>query len=187
MNKKRDCFGKYINSSSVCYECQDEADCIAKSVGLKRSNRMSKDEYYLLMALSISKRSTCLRRHYGCVIVKNDEVIATGYNGSARGEENCCDCGVCNNLKHERNDGNYADCPSVHAEQNAMISASRKDMLGSIMYIACENYVKVDAGGEIGEWIEDVSENVHPCKICSRMLKNAGVDQVISRNNIWAV
>lgn len=187
---KRECFGKYVNSSSVCYKCSDEARCIEETLDIKDirkkieetgdSNRLSKDDYYLNIALAVSKRSTCLKRHYGCVIVNNDEIIATGYNGSPRNEKNCCALGICKN-KHERNDGNYSLCEAVHAEQNAMISTSRKDMIGATLYLACENYEMIDAGNNIGKWIEDTSDEVKPCKICERMIKNTGISKVLSK------
>lgn len=89
--------------------------------------RITKDEYYLSIAASVAKRSTCLRRQYGAVIIKNDEIISTGYNGAARGEPNCCDTGECwreaNNIPHGEQ---YEKCVAVHAEQNAIISAARR-------------------------------------------------------------
>ena len=94
------------------------------------SKRIGKDEYYLGIAKAVSKRSTCLRRRYGCVIVKNDEIIATGYNGSPRGETNCCESGKCYREGMSHNHGDYSECCSVHAEQNAMLSASREEMIG---------------------------------------------------------
>lgn len=132
--------------------------------------RISKDEYYLRIALAVSKRSTCLKRHYGCVIVKNDEIIATGYNGAPRGEENCCDVGLCQRLNKPHNSGDYSDCHSVHAEQNAMISASRKEMIGAIMYLAGEELFTSGLYHEI--------EDAIPCPICERMIKNAGIISV---------
>lgn len=129
--------------------------------------RISKKEYYLKIALQVAERSTCLRRQYGAVIVKNDEIIATGYNGAARGESNCCEIGICYrkqmNIPHGEQ---YEKCVAVHAEQNAIISASRRDMIGSIMYLA---------GIDI--------EKPEPCLICSRMIKNAGIEQVIINSN----
>lgn len=141
------------------------------------SKRMTKKEYYLGIAKAVAQRSTCLKRHYGCIIVKNDEVIATGYNGSPRGEENCCDRGICGRLDKPHNSGDYSDCCSVHAEQNAMLSASRKDMLGAIMYLYCE---ESNAIPDImcWDWIE--VENPKPCPICSRMLRNSGIKSVIT-------
>ena len=135
--------------------------------------RMTKKEYYLGIAKAVAKRSTCLKRHYGCIIVKNDEVIATGYNGSPRGEENCCDSGTCGRMDKPHNSGDYSDCCSVHAEQNAMLSASRKDMIGSIMYLYCEEYFTRSDG-----WYEILSP--HPCPICYRMLKNSGIKKVVT-------
>lgn len=145
--------------------------------------RISKDDYYLNIALAVSKRSTCLKRHYGCVIVNNDEIIATGYNGAPRGEDNCCDVyKECPRKNIEHNSGNYSDCSSVHAEQNAMLSASRKDMLGATMYLACEelreNYFEI-CGVKHNTYKE--IEVVAPCPICMRMLKNSGIRKVITR------
>lgn len=147
--------------------------------------RVTKDEYYLDIALAVSKRSSCLKRHYGCVIVKNNEIIATGYNGSPRGEENCCDKGYCGRLTDPHNSGDYSSCYSVHAEQNAMLEASRKDMIGATLYLAgeeCElagGNVFDDKGWEVFGWVE-VPDSV-PCPICSRMIKNAGIIRVVNR------
>lgn len=136
--------------------------------------RISKDEYYLGIALAVSKRSTCLKRHYGCVIVKNDEIIATGYNGAPRGEVNCCDVGLCKRLNKPHNSGDYSDCHSVHAEQNAMLSASRKEMIGATMYLAGEEFAT--AGSYLEYWHE--IEDAIPCPICERMIENAGIISV---------
>ena len=136
--------------------------------------RITKDEYYLGIALAVSKRSTCLKRRYGCVIVKNDEIIATGYNGSPRGEENCCDKGVCHRMDIPHNSGNYSDCPSVHAEQNAMLSASRKDLIGSTLYLAGEESIGFDEGDG---WCK--IKNATPCPICERIIKNAGIERIV--------
>lgn len=134
--------------------------------------RMTKDEYYLDIALSVSRRSTCLKRHYGCVIVKDDIIIATGYNGSPRGEENCCDRGTCKRADAERYSG-YENCDSVHAEQNALIAASRDRLLGSTVYLACEQHLYKN--------IFTQDNNPVPCPLCLRMLKNAGVKRIINR------
>ena len=132
--------------------------------------RISKDEYYIRIAEAVSQRSTCLRRHYGCVIVKDDEIIATGYNGSARGEANCCDVyEVCPRHSQEHNTGNYGDCPAVHAEQNAMLSANRAKMIGATMYLA-----GFEADGS-------AVKECKPCPICDRMIKNAGIVDVVVR------
>ena len=99
--------------------------------------RVSKKDYYLDIAAAVAKRSTCLRRQYGAVIVKNDEIVATGYNGAPRGEDNCCDVGVCWREAHGIPHGEqYEKCVAVHAEQNAILSASRRDMMGSTLYLA---------------------------------------------------
>lgn len=146
-----------------------------KSINENNANRMSKIEYYLTIALTVSKRSTCLKRRYGAVIVNNDEIISTGYNGNPRGDENCCDRGNCQRMNLPSNSGNYNDCFSVHTEQNAMISASRNEMLGSTIYLAGEKY------GD-GVWVE--IDDAEPCPICFRMIKNSGINQIISRKGI---
>lgn len=145
-------------------------------------NRISKEEYYIGIAKAVSKRSSCLRRHYGCIIIKNDEIIATGYNGSARGEYNCCDEGECPRYDKPHNSGDYSDCPAVHAEQNAMLSASRKDMIGSTMYLYGEELVNVDELGSLST-LESIA-NCEPCPICLRMIKNSGIERVINQNGI---
>jgi dCMP deaminase len=131
--------------------------------------RISKDEYYLGIAAAVAQRSTCLRRRYGAVIIKNDEIIATGYNGAARGEPNCCDEGECwrerNNIPHGEQ---YEKCVAVHAEQNAIISAARRDMLGATLYLA-----GFDGEGEMA--------SPAPCLICSRLIKNAGIKDIVVR------
>lgn len=131
--------------------------------------RISKKEYYLDIAKAVAQRSTCLRRKYGCIIVKNDEIIATGYNGSARGEYNCCDIyEECPRKNKAHNSGDYGDCPAVHAEQNAMLSAARKDMIGATIYLV---------GIEDGQLLN----NSEPCPICSRMIRNSGISYIINK------
>ena len=131
---------------------------------MEQVKRISKDEYYLNIAKTVLERSTCLRRKYGAVIVNNDEIVSTGYNGAPRGETNCIDTGYCyreaNNIpKGER----YEMCVSVHGEQNAIISAARKDMIGATIYI-------VGKEASTGEYA-----NPAPCLICRRMIRNAGI------------
>lgn len=139
--------------------------------------RIPKDQYYLNIAREVAARSTCLKRNYGCVIVKNDEIIATGYNGSARGEDNCCDIyDVCPRINVAHNSGDYSTCPAVHAEQNAMLSASRKDMLGATLYLAGKEFI---APGEFKELDECT-----PCPICGRMIRNAGIARIIGPQDI---
>ncbi len=132
--------------------------------------RPTKDEYYLDIALQISKRATCLRRNYGAVIVNNDEIIATGYCGSPRGLPNCIDLGICPREKAGLPPGKgYDQCRSVHAEANAIISAERSRMLGGKIYIAgydVKNHNLVEA---------------RPCSMCKKMIINAGINEVIIR------
>ena len=128
--------------------------------------RISVDEYYLKIAEAVSKRSSCLKRQYGAVIVKNKEIISTGYNGSPRGEVNCCDIGKCERIHVPHNSGQYDQCSSVHAEMNAMLTASRASMLGATLYLYGEQNGKVVDGT--------------PCPVCSRLIKNAGITRVVS-------
>ncbi|WP_291632240.1 cytidine deaminase [Clostridium sp.] len=150
--------------------------------------RISKDNYYLGIALAVSKRSTCLKRHYGCVIVNHDEIVATGYNGSPRGESNCCDIGICKREDSERY-SNYTECRSVHAEQNALISASRKEVYGGTAYLACESFNQTSQDPwdkyYFTKWLVD--DKPVPCPICERMLRNAGIKRVVNSNGetIW--
>lgn len=129
--------------------------------------RMDKDSYYLGLAEMALERSTCLRRRYGAVIVNQDEIVSSGYNGAPRGEENCCDTGRCEREAKKVPKGErYELCVAVHAEQNAIISASRKEMLGGTIYI-------------VGKEADGSFANPAPCLICSRMLKNAGVARCV--------
>ena len=98
--------------------------------------RISKENYYLDIAETVLERATCLRRVYGAIIVKNDEIISTGYNGAPRGRRNCVDMGFCTREAMQVPRGQrYELCRSVHAEANAIISASRRDMVGSTLYL----------------------------------------------------
>lgn len=168
--------------------CSDKGSVIpAQPVKETLYTRLSKDDYYINIAAAVAKRSTCLRRHYGCVIVKNDEIISTGYNGSPRGETNCCDIGVgvCKRKQAgiEHNTGDYAECYSVHAEQNGMISASREEMMGATLYLFGEEVIEPEFTKPY-----TVSITAEPCPICKRMIKNAGIIRVVNRGgdvNLW--
>lgn len=151
-------------------------------------SRLSKDEYYLNIALAVSKRSTCIRRRYGAVIVKDDVIVATGYNGSPRGEVNCCDCGTCQRENEKRYAG-YEKCPAVHAEQNALLSVDRVHSQGATLYLACEENIKDYQDDEwVDFWVED--RNPQPCNLCKKMIKNAGIAQVKNKKGevleVWA-
>ena len=135
--------------------------------------RRDKINYYLDIAEEVSKRSTCFRRHYGAVIVKDDEVVSTGYVGAPRGRKNCTDMNTC--IREERKIARgerYELCRSVHAEANAIISASRKEMLGGAMYLAG---IDVDTGKYI--------ENANSCAMCKRLIINAGISTAYIRDN----
>jgi dCMP deaminase len=137
---------------------------------MNRMERITKRDYYLSIAAEVAKRSTCLRRQYGAVIVKNDEIIATGYNGAPRGDENCCDVGSCWRDRHNIPHGEqYEKCVAVHAEANAIISASRNEMIGSTLYLYGF------------EGFDKPIDNPEPCIMCNRLIKNAGIEHVINK------
>lgn len=136
-------------------------------------NRVDKTNYYLDIAEAVAERGTCLRNNYGSVIVKNDEVISTGYTGAPRGRKNCLDLGFCMRKKCEMPSGKgYERCRSVHSEQNAIISASRNEMIGATLYL-------VGVNKRNGEYVNDNE----PCSFCKRMLINAGVKDVYMRDS----
>ena len=135
-------------------------------------NRISKENYYLNIAQTVLERATCLRRVYGAIIVKNDEIISTGYVGAPRGRQNCCDLGYCTREKLNVPRGErYELCRSVHAEANAIICASRRDMIGATLYLV---------GKEVptGEYVKDAI----PCAMCKRLIINAGIEKVVVRD-----
>ena len=138
---------------------------------------MDKDRYYLEIAKAVSMKSTCLKKHYGAVIVKNDEVISSGYNGAPRGEAHCS---ACTKQDCGKDISTYLSCASVHAEMNAIISAARKDMIGATMYLFGS-----DLTGQIEE--DGIEINAIPCEICFRLLKNSGIEKVISRDGACAI
>ena len=133
--------------------------------------RISKENYYLDIAETVLERSTCLRRIYGAIIVNNDEIIATGYNGAPRGRKNCSELGFCTREKLQIPRGErYELCRSVHAEANAIISASRRDIAGGTLYL-------VGRDAQTGALLSDATS----CAMCRRQIINAGVRYVVIR------
>lgn len=134
--------------------------------------RVSKINYYLDIAQTVSERGTCLRRRFGAIIVKNDIIISTGYNGAPRGRKNCTDLGWCMREKLNIPRGErYEMCRSVHAEANAIISAAREQMLDSTLYMTCVN----PADGT-------VVNGTSSCAMCRRLIINAGITTIIIRD-----
>ena len=134
-------------------------------------DRISKENYYLDIAQTVLERATCLRRIYGAIIVKNDEIISTDYNGAPRGRRNCVDMGYCTReaLRVPRGE-RYELCRSVHAEANAIISASRRDMVGGTLYL-------VGKDAQTGEILGDATS----CAMCRRQVINSGLSRVVIR------
>ena len=133
--------------------------------------RRDKTNYYLDIAETVLERSTCIRRKFGAIIVKHDEIISTGYVGAPRGRKNCNDLNYCTRDKLGVPKGQrYELCRSVHAEQNAILSAARADMIDATLYLACHDARTDQLDGE-----------VEPCSMCKRLIINAGIKQVIVR------
>lgn len=137
--------------------------------------RIDKTNYYLDIAEAVASRSTCLRKKYGSVIVNHDQIISTGYSGAPRGRTNCCDLGYCTKKKllPDQRHGGYDACRSVHSEQNAIIAASRQEMLGGTLYLV----------GYRTENESNYEEGAAPCLMCRKMIINAGLEKVIVRIN----
>lgn len=135
--------------------------------------RVDKINYYLDVAETVIKRGTCIRRNFGAIIVKNDQIIATGFTGAPRGRKNCCDLNKCirQEMKIPRGE-RYELCRSVHAEQNAIISASRIDMIDSTLYLVGKNFED-----------ETYVSNSNPCALCKRMIINAGIKDIYIRDD----
>lgn len=136
--------------------------------------RIDKINYYLDIAETVASRATCLRKKYGTVIVNHDQIISTGYCGAPRGRTNCCDLGECTKKKllPDSRHGGYDACRSVHAEQNAIICASREEMIGSTLYLVgyrTENH--------------EYEEGAAPCLMCRKLIINSGIEKVIVRIN----
>ena len=133
--------------------------------------RIDKENYYLDIAETVLERSTCLRRCYGAIIVKNDEIVSTGYNGAPRGRKNCIDLGYCTREAMNIPSGErYELCRSVHAEMNAIISAARRDTLGSTLYLAGRE-------AATGELLRHATS----CSMCRRQVINSGLERVVIR------
>lgn len=133
--------------------------------------RINKENYYLDIAQTVLERGTCMRRNFGAIIVKNDQIVSSGYTGAPRGRKNCSDVGHCtrevlNIPRGER----YELCRSVHAEANAIIHAARNDMIGATLYL-------VGREASSGEYVKDTCS----CSMCKRLIINAGIRFVVVR------
>lgn len=133
--------------------------------------RIDKENYYLDIAETVLERGTCLRRNYGAIIVRNDEIVSTGYTGAPRGRQNCIDMAVCIRERLEIPHGQrYELCRSVHAEANAIISASRLETIGATLYLACRD-------AKTGRIVSGTTS----CAMCKRLIINAGIVRIVVR------
>ena len=136
-------------------------------------NRIDKENYYLDIAETVAERATCLRRCYGAIIVRNDEIIATGYNGAPRGRKNCVDLNHCTRAALKIPSGQrYELCRSVHAEATAIISAARSETIGSTLDMAC---VAPSTGALL--------PGATSCAMCRRLIIKEGIARVVIRNS----
>lgn len=132
--------------------------------------RISKINTYLNVAETFAYRSTCIKRKYGAVVVKDDTVISTGYNGSPRGLENCCDIGICPRIELGMHQGEgYGICRAVHAEQNALLNCSKEQTMGADLYLAGVNPE------------DNTVHKAKPCPLCARLIIQAGIKNVFMR------
>ncbi len=135
-------------------------------------SRVDKHNYYLDIAETVIERGTCLRRNFGAIVVKNDEIVSTGYTGAPRGRKNCCNIGTCIREKLSIPRGErYELCRSVHAEANCIISAPRQEMIDATLYLVGKEM-------STGELVPNASS----CSMCKRMIINSGIKEVIIRN-----
>lgn len=142
---------------------------------MSRDNRVSKQQYYMNIAEEVSKRATCMSAHFGCLIVKDDQIISTGYNGAPRNTKDCYEIGFCLRRKLGVKSGTkYEMCRSVHAEQNAIINSARAgvSLLGGDMYLFGKRVL--DGKGQL--------LNAYPCFICKKMILNSGISRMISND-----
>ena len=136
----------------------------------KNGERISKIDTYLNCAEVFAYRSTCIKRKYGAVIIKDDVVISTGYNGVPRGFDNCCDLGRCLRIERNMHQGEgYGICRAIHAEANALLNCSRQQTIGADLYLT---------------GINPKDNSIHrakPCPLCARTIIQAGIRNVYLR------
>ena len=154
-----------VEDKIYCKECHDQ---FINLTNIVNTTRPTKHNYYLNIAKEVSTRSTCLRKRYGSVIVKNDIIISTGYNGAPRQTKNCIDLNYCRREQMNIPRGQcYELCRSVHSEMNAIINAEREKMIDSTLYLYGS-----DTNGNI-------VENLDSCQLCKKIIINAGIKRVI--------
>lgn len=177
-------FGKALNFHNAHKDTNEQLKTMPESTGewqryidgnivptkttKQPSDRPSKTDYYLNIAKSVALRSTCLRRKYGSIIVKDDIIVSTGYNGAPRGRKNCTDIGECYRQQNNIPSGSmYEACRSSHSEMNAIIFASKDEMKDSTLYL-----VGIENDGLI-------NTKADCCSICKRLIINSGIKTVV--------
>jgi dCMP deaminase len=139
------------------------------------SKKISKDEYYLKIAQTVGIKSNCLMVGHGAIIVKDDQIISTGYVGSPRKTLDCAKLGYCIRRKKQVKSGKgYEICRSVHAEMNAIINAARAgvSLLGADMFLSASKRQADDFK----------LVNAYPCILCKKMIINAGISRFVGNN-----
>lgn len=167
MSKRADLMAKAVEICNKKAINENNADSYSAS----EVKQTMKDLYYLSIAKQVLTMSTCLRRNYGAVIVKDDRIVSCGYNGAPAGETNCSDLHYCAREAMGVPSGQrYELCVACHAEENSIINASKEEMRGATIYIAGEN-------------ADGTPANPQPCLMCRKMIKNSGIVRVVGLVN----
>lgn len=141
-------------------------------------SRINKDQYYLDIAEVVATRSTCMNKHWGAVLVKDDQILSTGFNGAPRGIKDCYENGFCRLYEYRKKNNlgrgeGYEQCIAVHAEMNAIIFANGETK-GSTLYLVGKECIDLD-----GNW--NYVPNPNPCHICKKLIVNSGIDKIVCR------
>lgn len=140
--------------------------------------RINKHQYYLNIAKSVSERSTCLMKHWGAVIVKDDVIISTGFNGAPRKVKDCLEKGYCRLSEYRRKNKlgrgtAYEQCISTHAEMNAIIFGDKDSMNGATLYLYGTEMFDMDGEHRVVPF-------PNPCSECKKLIINAGIKEVVT-------
>lgn len=143
-------------------------------------SRINKDQYYLDIAEVVATRSTCMNKHWGAVLVKDDQILSTGFNGAPRGCTDCYENGFCRLYEYRKKNNlgrgeGYEQCIAVHAEMNAIIFVHDKSLTqGSTLYLTGKELMDLD-----GNW--NYVPNPNPCHLCKKLIVNSGIEKLVCR------
>lgn len=143
-------------------------------------SRINKDQYYLDIAEVVATRSTCMNKHWGAVLVKDDQILSTGFNGAPRSIKDCYENGFCRLYEYRKKNNlgrgeGYEQCIAVHAEMNAIIFVHDKSLTqGSTLYLTGKELMDLD-----GNW--NYVPNPNPCHLCKKLIVNSGIEKLVCR------